>query len=51
MTGATLLTVTCTSWLSVSAAPSSSKAVTVTLLRAGPSGKVHLKLPVRVSGS
>ena len=45
--GATLLTVT--AWLSVLlSAPSESSTWTLTLLEAGPSGKLHTKLPAPV---
>ena len=46
--GATLLTVTTTTWLSVSVAPSESVTVAVTLVVAGPSAKKHWKLPTPV---
>ena len=43
--GATLLTTTTTTWLSVSDAPSESVTVAVTLVVAGPSAKKQAKLP------
>ena len=46
--GATLETVTTTTWLSVSEAPSESVTVAVTLVEAGPSAKKHWKLPTPV---
>ena len=46
--GATLLTVTTTTWLSVSEAPSESVTVAVTFVVAGPSAKKHWKLPTPV---
>ena len=50
-TGATLLTVTTTTWLSVSVAPSESVTVAVTFVVAGPSAKKHWKLPPPVVAS
>ena len=49
--GATLETVTTTTWLSVSAAPSESVTVAVTFVVAGPSAKKHWKLPSPVPAS